>query len=112
MFCYYEFIEQNADQLFAKLKEEDYLKDDPADEVPIRLAYYLGEINALHPFREGNGRAQRLFIEYLAGYAGYSLDFSDVTSTQMIEASAASFSCDFTKMNALFTKITKPLSEK
>jgi fido (protein-threonine AMPylation protein) len=32
-----------------------------------RLTYYLGEINAIHPFREGNGRAQRAFFRQLAG---------------------------------------------
>lgn len=30
-----------------------------------RLAYYLGEINMIHPFREGNGRTQRIYIEQL-----------------------------------------------
>jgi len=76
MFCNYEFIEQNADSLFKNLKQEDYLKDTPKEKVPLRLSYYLSEINVLHPFREGNGRTQRLFIEYLAENAGYSVDFS------------------------------------
>jgi cell filamentation protein len=111
MFCNYEFIEQNADQLFTKLKKENYLKDASADEIPIRLAHYLGEINALHPFREGNGRVQRLFIEYLAENAGYRVDFSEVTDKEMIKASAASFLCDYSKMNELFIKITKTQSE-
>jgi len=111
MFCNYKFIEQNADQLFAMLKKENYLKNVSADEMPIRLAYYFGEINVLHPFREGNGRTQRLLIEYLAKNAGYSVDFSKVTDKQMIEASAASFSDDYTKMSALFIKITKPMPE-
>ena len=67
---------KNADSLFKNLKQEDYLKDTPKEKVPLRLSYYLSEINVLHPFREGNGRTQRLFIEYLAGNAGYSVDFS------------------------------------
>jgi cell filamentation protein len=40
------------------------------------LAHYLSEINAIHPFREGNGRVQRLFISQLAKQAGYTLDYS------------------------------------
>ncbi|MCQ1530517.1 Fic family protein [Lutispora thermophila] len=55
------------------------LKDVSKGEMSFRLAYYLSEINVLHPFREGNGRVQRLFIEYLAENAGYSVDFSQVT---------------------------------
>jgi cell filamentation protein len=38
-----------------------------------RAAHYLGEINALHPFREGNTRAQREFIRELAVEAGYEI---------------------------------------
>ncbi|MDR2524865.1 MAG: Fic family protein, partial [Oscillospiraceae bacterium] len=51
------------------------------------MAHYLSEINVMHPFREGNGRAQRLFIEYLALVAGYRMDFTDVTAAEMIEVS-------------------------
>lgn len=81
------------------------------DEVPFRLSHYLSEINVIHPFREGNGRSQRLFIEYLAQNAGYNIDFSQVTDKQMIEASNASFLCDYTKMNKIFTEITHPVPE-
>lgn len=109
MFCNYVFIESNAGSLFNKLKRENCLKDVSKDKIPLRLAHYLSEINALHPFREGNGRAQRLFIEYLAENAGYRVDFSQVTDKQMIEASAASFLCDYTKMDEIFTAITQPL---
>ena len=38
-----------------------------------RQAHYLGEVNALHPFREGNGRAQRVFFGQLARDAGFTL---------------------------------------
>lgn len=109
MFCNYEFIESNADSLFKKIKEENYLKGISKEEVPLRLAYYLSEINVLHPFREGNGRVQRLFIEYLAENAGYSVDFSQVTDKQMVKASAESFMCDYAEMNGIFIEITKPL---
>lgn len=77
----------------------------------LRLSHYLGEINVFHPFREGNGRSQRLFIEYLAKQAGFSVDFSQVSDKQMIEASAASFLCDYTKMDKIFRAITEPRLE-
>lgn len=77
--------------------------------MPCRLAYYLSEINVIHPFREGNGRTQRLFIEYLAQKNGYAVDFSHVTDAEMIEASALAFNCDYSKMNALMARITEPI---
>ena len=75
--------------------------------MPLRLAYYLSEINVIHPFREGNGRTQRLFIEYLAEDNGYSVDFSQVTSDEMIRSSAEAFACQYDSMNQLFQRITK-----
>ena len=80
------------------------------DLIAEKLAYYLGEINVIHPFREGNGRAQRVFIQYLAHTAGYHVDFTDVGSKEMIEASALAFDCDYRKMTALFQRITTTIS--
>jgi len=55
-----------------------------------RAAYYLGEINVLHPFREGNGRTQRVFFNELAQQAGYQLHWDAISSQQMIDASILS----------------------
>lgn len=52
------------------------------------------------------GRTQRLFIEYLAESIGYRVDFSDVSESEMIEASATSFLCDYRKMNEIFLNNT------
>ncbi len=54
-----------------------------------RLAYYLGEVNALHPFREGNGRAQRAFFGQLARDAGFTLAWQHLDPVRNVEASAA-----------------------
>lgn len=107
-FCLAQNLERYADNLFAKLETEQYLLQ-AGDNIPYRLAYYLSEINVLHPFREGNGRTQRLFIMYLAEIAGYTVDFSHVTPEEMIVASAESFACDYTKINAMFEQITSPI---
>lgn len=103
-FCLAQNLESYAESIFSKLKAENYLVN--AENVPERLAYYLSEINVLHPFREGNGRTQRLFIEYLALNAGYRVDFSDVTPEEMIIVSAESFACDYEKINSMFERIT------
>lgn len=55
-----------------------------------RAAYYLGELNSLHPFREGNGRAQREFIRHLASEAGHRINWGRVTNEQMVKASIES----------------------
>lgn len=104
-FCLSQNIEMYAADIFAKLKEENYLVNYNGN-IAHRLAYYLSEINVLHPFREGNGRTQRLFIEYLADKAGYKVDFSDVSAKEMIVASAEAFALDYEKLNTMFDRIT------
>ena len=110
-FCLAMNLEIYAENLFHKLENEHYLIGYEGS-VSHRLAYYLSEINVLHPFREGNGRSQRLFIEYLALVAGYRLDFSLVTANEMIVASADAFACDYRSINEMFDRIATPISEE
>lgn len=112
LFCNFKFIDNAINDLFAKLKKENYLIGLPKEEITKKMSYYISELNAIHPFREGNGRIQRVFIEYLAQVAGYHTDFSEVTAQEMIEASVDSFLIHYEKMEALFEKITTPISEK
>jgi len=69
-----------------------HLKDLDAEAFARRAGYYLGELNAIHPFREGNGRTQREFIRELAAGAGYRMNWLRVTQEQMYKASADSHS--------------------
>jgi cell filamentation protein len=64
-------IENAAEPIFQQLAKENQLAGLGAEAFSDRAAYYLGEMNALHPFREGNGRAQREFISHLAHVNGY-----------------------------------------
>lgn len=110
VFCRSMYIESYANDIFRQLKKENYLLTFQRAEIPHKLAYYLGEINVIHPFREGNGRAQRLFVEYLAGINGFNIDFSSVTEHDMIEASALAFSGNYVKLNKIFDEITEEIS--
>lgn len=107
MFCNAIYISDQAEELFGRLKSENYLKNcltksDTAE----RLAYYLSEINAIHPFREGNGRTQRLFITFLARSLGWELDFSSCSPAELLNASIESFSGSLTPLqNLIFSSI-------
>src|ERR1044071_3119294 len=56
-FCRRDFVESSLADLFARLKAEDHLKRASVQSFGNRAGYYLSELNAIHPFREGNGRA-------------------------------------------------------
>ena len=107
MFCNVKFIESQAEKIFGKLKEENYLQGLDEKEISVCLAYYFSEINALHPFREGNGRCQREFIRTLALHAGYVINFANVGREEMLKASEDSFLCDYGRMEQLFAKCIK-----
>lgn len=95
MFCKVPFIEMQASELFGKLQNDNYLKQLPKEKFVQKAAYYFSEINALHPFREGNGRTQRELIRQLAYESGYILHFAVISEKEMVEASIDSFICDY-----------------
>ena len=107
IFCQHELIEVNAEVLFNELKSENYLEGLDKETMIKRLAYYLGDLNTIHPFREGNGRVQRLFIRELALRAGYLINFDGITPEEMIKASDAAFRYEYEPMEAIIDKSIK-----
>jgi fido (protein-threonine AMPylation protein) len=79
----------------------------PRDAFTERLTYYLGEVNAVHPFREGNGRAQRAFFEQLASDAGYILDWQHLDAARNIAASAAIMRGDPAPMRKMLDELVR-----
>ena len=75
-----------------------------------KFSYYFSEINAVHPFREGNGRTTRVFFEQLALHNNYKLDLLNVSKEQWIEASIAGFNFDNTKLENIFTNALQPIN--
>ena len=87
-------IEGAARQLFALLAQEQQLHGLNIDEFSARAGHYLGEINVLHPFREGNGRTQREFMGQLVEASGYKIDWSVTGQADMIRASIEAYNGD------------------
>lgn len=87
-----QFILPSLEKLFADLKAEKHLKGLDADTFATRSAFYLGELNAIHPFREGNGRTQREFIRTVALTAGHKLSWHNLDQQENNEASRLSYS--------------------
>jgi cell filamentation protein len=105
-FANVRFIESAANDIFNKLARESWLKGLDADTLSKRLAHYLSEINALHPFREGNGRVQPIFISQLSQSAGYQLDYSDLEQLQIYQAMELAFNGDeSTLANLIFERL-------
>jgi len=102
------YIASSLETIFGQLRGENHLQNLDADRFATRAGHYLGEINAVHPFREGNGRAQREFIRSLAAQAGYILVWHNLTSAENNEASRISFATG--KSSGLAALIRKRLT--
>jgi len=112
MFCVSHHVPTYANGIFDKLKKEQYLENTEPDKLSERLAHYLGELNALHPFREGNGRTQREFINALARHNGYTIDFSKIPDGQMLNASIVSMqAADNSRLQELIDTAISPVQE-
>ena len=105
MFCLPQYIEGYADDIFNKLRKDNCYQGYSQDAFVEAITNLLADINALHPFREGNGRTQREFIRYIGLLNGYGFDWSLVTSEENIIASYESVNGDNTKLKAIIAKI-------
>ncbi|MDR2863253.1 MAG: Fic family protein [Puniceicoccales bacterium] len=90
MFCVPAFIESQLNRIGADLVREDFLRGLVPIQFSERAAYFLDEWNAIHPFREGNGRTQRALLTQLARACGFDLRWAKVTRAEITEASIAS----------------------
>src|SRR5262249_52138554 len=73
-FCYPEHIGREMQRLFGELARQKQFRGRNSADFAERTAHFLAELNAVHPFREGNGRAQLSFLVNLAYRAGHPLD--------------------------------------
>jgi cell filamentation protein len=107
MFCYPEYIAEQMDILFASLRGASFAPgSDPKDFVPA-AASFLADLNAIHPFREGNGRTQLTFLFLLGHRAGHALDMTRTHPGEMLAAMIASFKGKF---DPLETEIARLLT--
>lgn len=104
-------IERYLGGVLGRLPAENWLRGLQPEPFVARLAHYMGEINATHPFREGNGRTQRVFCALLAEQAGYFIDFESVDQAQMYRVMIANFNGNDKPLEALLMNITSIICE-
>jgi cell filamentation protein len=107
-FCLPHQIVDTAADVFARLAAADHLRGRDRSGFLAGLTPLLAEINDLHPFREGNGRAQRAFLSQLARDAGFRLDWAGVDRDANIDAARAAADGDLAPMRALLDPVVRP----
>jgi cell filamentation protein len=107
-FCAPQFIERSLATQLGALANEGCLAETDPDTFAERAAFHLSELNAIHPFREGNGRTIRLFLFLLAENAGYDLN-SDILEGGWLVASIAGFTGNNEPMKELLLQAMEQL---
>ena len=98
-FCYPEYIDRQLRQTFRKLQRNRYLRNLAADDFAEQAATLLSELNAIHAFREGNGRVQLAFMMILADRAGHPLHLDRLHPSDFLEAMISSFQSDLAPLS-------------
>jgi cell filamentation protein len=75
-----------------------------------QTAIIVGDINYIHPFREGNGRTQLQYLKQLAEEAGHRLDLAAIRGPRWIEASIAGHPADDRPIAEVLAEALKPAS--
>ena len=103
-FCKSQFIYQALDKLFSKLKTERFPVNINTNDFAKLIAFYMSEMNMIHPFREGNGRVIREFIRCLALKHDYIIDWSLVDHQELLKASIISVDKNLSPLTACLYK--------
>lgn len=105
-FAHAGFLEAVFNGIHRELAAENFLRGLDKEQFVERFSYFYGEINAAHPFREGNGRSTREFMGQLAEQAGYFLDQTKIENNkgQFNEAARMSFIGDLEPIKEFYTE--------
>jgi len=96
--------------VFAELGKEQHLQGLSIEDFTRRLAHHYDQLNYIHPFREGNGRTQRVFWGRVARDAGYLIEWDRIVSHENDEASRlAAEQMDLSKLEIMFAKIVRAI---
>jgi len=90
-FCYPQNISREMQTLFSRLKERRFFMHLSPDIFAADAAHFIATLNAIHPFREGNGRTQTSFLLILADHARHPIDLEGLDPQSFLNAMIESF---------------------
>jgi len=102
-FC--RFIETGMADVHRRLSSAAFLKNLSAEDFAAAAGEIIGDLNYAHPFRDGNGRTQLLYLQQLAEQAGHRLEISQLDSQRWISASKAAHNADYSLMAAEIARV-------
>ena len=93
------------------LQGANFLRGIPAQEFAAQSAMLVNEINAAHPFIDGNGRTQRVWLQNIALQAGHVLGIRSSDREMWNDASRIGFErADHRLMASLIQANLRPIA--
>jgi cell filamentation protein len=103
-FCVTHRIEPEANKLFKTLADANWFLDLDRTALIHASAELFGDLNVVHPFREGNGRAQRILFEHIIVNAGYEISWWPVEAREWVQANIDAVGCDYSGLVRVFER--------
>ena len=98
MFCRY--IQTGMADIHRRVVKTDYFSGLSLTDFAAGAGEIMGDINYVHPFREGNGRTQLLYLKQLSIIAGHRLELRHIDPSAWINASKNAHRADYGPMAA------------
>ncbi len=106
VFTYTEKIPEKAAEIQAIIKEANYGRDQNTREFAETMAKVYTAVNKMHPFREGNGRVAREYMQELAQQSGRTLDYTKVQRELWNEAAKESAHDNLGPIRRVFEQVS------
>ncbi|OEC36218.1 cell filamentation protein [Pseudomonas cuatrocienegasensis] len=101
-FCQPEYMAKEADKIFKTMAAADWFEGRDRADLIVSVAEAYSELNVVHPFRDGNGRTQRILFEHLIMNAGFEISWWGIEEDQWLYANIAAYSCNLGPMEQVF----------
>lgn len=105
-FCRPEFIDKLVEKLYLDLNQKLTPHLNKADFIKIS-AHFIGELNSIHPFIDGNGRTQRQTLSLIAEKAGFNINIQSINREEWYKsAEQCHMSYDFSGFEHIIEQLT------
>ncbi len=98
-FMFRQFIQSGMADVHRRIVAASYFAGLSLEEAAAQIGPILGDVNYVHPFREGNGRTQLQYLKQLCGRAGHRLDLRCIDGEAWLAASRSAHMADYGPMS-------------
>ena len=107
-FQFRRFIDTGMADVHRRLEAADFLRGLSRQDFAAAAGHILGDVNYVHPFREGNGRVQAEYLRQLGAQAGHRIDLTQLDGERWMAASQAAHRGDYSLLAAEILRAIRP----